>query len=560
MIPNQWSQGQLFAFSGLDGRNSIYQDIPGILCGDKIGVRLYAKTVQELWMVRPPHTKPLADAVCGDFFTFTAAEKGTMMMVYLQSRLIAGQTILGGPVCIAIEAPYTYTRQGNLEIYDTKNGEFTAFLREGDRFALAFGASAEEAAALATEGLNADLEAVVAARKAWVDRHSLPQDAPFAALSAKCASTMKTQIYTPEGQIAHRWSTPDRLPHRKMWFWDSIFHAIGWRHIDAALAEELLLAMVDVQTEEGMFPLDATPDQTNPTTQPPVMAWGALKVYEKTGNKAFLQKIFDANRRYLAWLDKKRKDTEAPLYTWLTEDNVNCRCGESGMDNSPRFDTPHRLFAIDLTCFIANEHRLMAQIASLLDLPAEAEAFTARYEATKAAINEVLWDPKDQFYYDWDQTTKAHHKVRAVSSFLPLFAGVCDEKQAEALVSCLQDPEDFCAPFPIPSISKKDATYGSDMWRGPVWINYNYMISEGLAAFGFTALAAQIRRRTVEVLNQWYETYSTIFEFYDCENQTPPPRLYRKGVTVEPYNFHIRPQAIRDYGWSNTLLFDLLMQ
>ena len=559
MLPNQWSQGQLFAFSGLDGENPMTADVPAILCGDKIGVKLYANTVQELWMSRPAHVKPVADAVCGDFFTMPTAA-GTMMMVYLKPRLVAGQTVNGGAVCFAVEGPYDRTVEGGLELYDTKNGQFTALLKEGDRFALAIGETAAEAASLAAEGLTADLDQVVAARKEWVDRRTLPDGAPYAALSAKCISTMKTQIYTPEGQIKHRWSTPDRLPHRKMWFWDSIFHAIGWRHLDAPLAEELLLAMIDVQTQEGMFPLDATPDHTNETTQPPVLAWGALKVYEKTQNKGSLQTVFEANKRYLAWLDQNRRDTELPLYTWLTEEDINCRCGESGMDNSPRFDTHHRLFAIDLSCFIANEQRMMAKIAEILGLPEERDAFTARFERTKAAINAVLWDEKDQFYYDWDQETRAHHKVRAVSSFLPLFAGVCDENQAKALVACLNDPEDFSTEFPIPSISKKDATYGSDMWRGPVWINYNYMIREGLAAYGETVPADRIRNRTVEVLDQWSELYATVFEFYDCENRTPPPKLYRKGVAVEPYNFRNRPQAIRDFGWSNTLLLDLLME
>lgn len=559
MIPNQWSQGQLFAFSGLEGETSISKDVPGILCGEKIGVRLYAKTVQEFWMGKPAHTKPVPDAVCGDFFTLET-DAGKMMMVYLQSRLIAGQTVCGGGVYLAFEGEADCTKTQDLCLYDTKNGEFTALLRKGDRFALAIGDTAAEVASLAEAGMEADLEAVIAARKAWIEERALPADHPYAALHSKCISTMRTQIYTPEGQIAHRWSTPDRLPHRKMWFWDSIFHAIGWRNLDPALAEELLLAMVDVQTEEGMFPLDATPDATNATTQPPVMAWGALKVYEKTQNKAFLKVIYEANKKYLCWLDQNRRDTKAPLYTWLTENNVNCRCGESGMDNSPRFDTHHRLFAIDLSCFVANELRNMAKIAALLGLKEDASVFTARFDVTKAAINEVLWDKKDGFYYDWDQTTKDHHKVRAVSSFLPLFAGICDRKQAEALVACLNDPQDFQAPFPIPSISKKDATYGSDMWRGPVWINYNYMISEGLAAYGYGELASHIRTRTVEVLNHWYGVYSTVFEFYDCENQTPPPRLYRKEVAVEPYNFHVRPQAIRDYGWSNTLLLDLLSE
>ena len=559
-----WSGGQLFACSGLDDEVLISKDIPGILCADLMGVRLYAKRPHLLWMGRPLHTHPVVDGLGGDFFTLS--DQGEQMaMVYLQSALIGGKTIRGGDICLAVEGakPALFEgvavydlREGN---YPTLNGNFSAFIQEGERFALAFGDTAREAIALAKRGLTADLEEEIQTRKARMAAIARPASDPYADLYEKCASTMRTQIYSPEGKIRHRWSTPDRLPHRKMWFWDSVFHAVGWRNLDPALAEELLLAMVDVQTADGRFPLDATPTACAPeSTQPPLLAWGALKVYEKTGNQAFLKQIYTANSRHLDWIEASRRYTELPLYSWQTEDNHLCRCGESGMDNSPRFDTEHPLFAIDYTCFVASECCRMAEIAEILNLPKDKEVYLSRFAAIKDAVDQYLWCEEDGFYYDWDRKEQTHHKVRAVSSFLPLFAGLCNKEQATALLCCLQDPTDFAAEFPIPSISKRDATYGSDMWRGPVWINYNYMIAEGLEKNGFSAEAESLRRRTVEVLNQWFKVYGTVFEFYDCENQTPPPKLYRKGEALEPYDFFNRLQAIRDYGWSNTLLLDLL--
>ena len=38
MIPNKWGQGQLFAFSALDGASFFSDDFTGTLAGDKIGV------------------------------------------------------------------------------------------------------------------------------------------------------------------------------------------------------------------------------------------------------------------------------------------------------------------------------------------------------------------------------------------------------------------------------------------------------------------------------------------------------------------------------------------
>ena len=59
-------------------------------------------------------------------------------------------------------------------------------------------------------------------------------------------------------------------------------------------------------------------------------------------------------------------------------------------------------------------------------------------------------------------------------------------------------------------------------------------------------------------MDHWYQMTGTIYEFYDCNHQKAPCYLNRKGLPFEPYNINVRLQAIRDYGWSCTLLFDLL--
>ena len=38
MIPKKWGQGQLFAYSALDGDSFFNNDFTGTLTGDKIGV------------------------------------------------------------------------------------------------------------------------------------------------------------------------------------------------------------------------------------------------------------------------------------------------------------------------------------------------------------------------------------------------------------------------------------------------------------------------------------------------------------------------------------------
>ena len=141
---------------------------------------------------------------------------------------------------------------------------------------------------------------------------------------------------------------------------------------------------------------------------------------------------------------------------------------------------------------------------------------------------------------------------------MPVFSGVCNNEQADLLVAHLKNEDEFGTAFPVPSISKKDVTFGTDMWRGPVWLNYNYMIAEGLKNYGYNELSTEIVDKTLKIVNLWYERTGTVYEFYDSENQIPPYCFNRKGNVFEPYDFRIKYQTIRDYGWSITLTFDML--
>ena len=302
----------------------------------------------------------------------------------------------------------------------------------------------------------------------------------------------------------------------------------------------------------------ARPNYISEITQPPVIAWGAWLVYEKSGNKDFLKAIAENNKRFLLWCKDNRRDTEKELYTWYTNEDTNNRCDESGMDNSPRFDINSRLFAIDFSCYMANELRYMKKISEELGDSESAEFFGSWYDKIKEDINSVLWCEDDGFYYDYDILNGDFNKVQSVSSFLPVFAGICDKEKAESLVAHLKNPETFYTEFPVPTISKTDSTFGSDMWRGPVWINYNYMIIKGLREYGFGDFAKELKTKTLDTIDMWYKRTGTVYEFYDSENSIPPFCFNRKGAVHEPYDFRVKYQTIRDYGWSITLSFDLL--
>ncbi|MBQ9914202.1 MAG: hypothetical protein IJO73_08235 [Clostridia bacterium] len=557
MIPEKWGQGQLFAFSALDGESYFTDDFTGTLSGDKIGVIFHTRCRRALYFGNMNKLlSPQIKCVLSDMITAETL-LGNLSMAFAGRHLVVGEYTDINGIYVSADGDCETVRADGVEIQDTKDGEYTALLRENGRFAFSFAKSVGEAVSLCRRGIDTDIAALKETKKKPFEKLSCKRS-EYAALYAKCISVMKSQLYSPEGNIKRIWSTPDRLPHRNMWLWDSVFHAIGHRHLDTEIAQNLILALFDVQREDGFIPHMARPDYISDITQPPVIGWGAWLVYEKSGDKDFLKAVSENNKRFLLWCRQNRRKSEKELYSWHTNPEKNNRCDESGMDNSPRFDTESDLFAIDFSCYMANEARYMKRIAQELGDSENAELFGSWSEKIKNDINAALWCESDGFYYDYDIQNGCFNKVQSVASFLPLFAGVCRKEQAESLIAHLVNPDEFGTELPVPSISKRDKTFGTDMWRGPVWLNFSYMIAKGLDDYGYTALSEQIRNKTLDSVNMWYNRTGTVYEFYDSENRVPPFCFNRKGEFFEPYDFRVKYQTIRDYGWSVTLVFDML--
>ncbi len=559
MLPKKWGQGQLFAFSALDGDSFFTDDFTGTLSGDKIGVIFHSLCRRTLYFGdMSTKIEPEFKCVTSDMITVETLA-GDFTMLFAERHLVVGTYEESTGVFVSFGGECETFRKGKAEIHNSNDGEYTAILKKEGRFAFAYGKSEDEVIRLCEKGINLDIETLKAEKTNPYNKIS-SDNGRYAALYSKCISVMRGQLYSPEGNIKRIWSTPDRLPHRNMWLWDSVFHAIGHRHLDTNIAESLILALFDVQQNDGFIPHMARPDCISDITQPPVIAWGAWLVYEKSRNKEFLNTVLKNNKAFLLWCAKNRKKNNTELYSWHTNPELNNRCDESGMDNSPRFDTESDLYAIDFSCYMANETRFMKKIADELEDKENSAFFDDWHKKIKSDINSILWCEEDGFYYDYDIQNNRFNRVQSVAAFLPIFSGVCDEKRCLELVAHLKNPAEFGTEFPVPSISKKDINFGTDMWRGPVWINYNYMISNGLSEYGYDGLAKQIKEKTLAVINEWYNRTGTVYEFYDSENKIPPSCFNRKGSVFNPYDFRIKYQSIRDYGWSITLSFDMLCE
>jgi glycogen debranching enzyme len=348
------------------------------------------------------------------------------------------------------------------------------------------------------------------------------------------------RLYTPAGR---RWifDRPDGGPdHWQIFAWDSFFNALELVLESPRAAMDAVRAVLETQYPNGNIPnwrsrFGGTPDRS----QPPVGAYVVLKLFQRTGDKAFLESAYPYLVRWHAfWKTKKpngqaRRDGNGDgLLEWgsdrelvaekVPEWEVNAPAElrakwESGQDDLPNWDDvpaspdsgTFTMNCLDLNCLYALDAWSLAQAADILDKPGDNETYLREYERMKELINTNLWNSREGFYFDryWDGRWSTR---KAASNFFPLLARIPDERRAQLMLRHLLNPKEFWGEYVLPTISRDDPAFndpknpGRQYWRGTIWPPTNYLVYQGLKAYGFDPVAAEFARKSASLfLRSW---------------------------------------------------------
>ncbi len=523
-----WGPGQLLAFSGVDGPTAYDTG----LCLRSLGPgTALAITLPGTGRIEVSDQPPLACELACDHLELHLADGAVLRGAFLDAHRL----LLEGPVRVVVDDDRLVVRQ------------------KGARTLIASAVVGGRAGLL-----EADLDAALAARRWWSEAQIAAHGLADRPAAIKALRQFKGQIYSPEGIFRHRWSTPDRWPHRGCWLWDSAFHAIGARHIDPALARDCIAAVFDGQRADGMVPIRSNPcgADTVAYTQPPTLALATWAMMRSQPDPAWLRGLLPRLEAYLAW-DMQHRNGGHGLPCWAIEANPTCRSGESGLDNASRFDAATRMEAVDFASFLALEWELLALLYGQLGNTAAAQRCAQQHASLSDLIRQRLWDETSGLFRDHDLEHGRLCPVAAVTGFLPLICGAASPDQAARLLAHLDDPTTFGTAVLLPSVARNDASYEPDMWRGPVWVNMVHLVAAGCDRYGFTDAAQRLRTSITTEIERWHAVYGTLFEFYDADGSIPPPELHRKGRCAPDVSpFH---QCFHDYGWTGTLYLDMVL-
>ncbi len=571
-LPNVWGQGELFGFCGLEGECDYYKNLLGTLMADCLGIKFrnLSHANDKVFFITEPSDvfNIYYKCVSSDMILADVADKNketySIEILFVNQNTIVLRSRADVDAKLIFGYDVETTTENGVTVYKGNGNIFGIAKKVCDNSITVAVSYCDDVSKKATDALSCDIDSLIKKR---IDFYrGLPRPKSFSdeaeeRLYYKCFSILRSTIYTPQGKINYHSLTPDRFPHRAVWLWDTAYIVAGMKHMSYDVAKEAVLAILQFSHDDGFLPHMTTPDWQSNITQPPVLSWAALELYKFGGDKDFLAKCYDKLAAYVNWDIDNRDKNGNGLPEWVVGDDPLCRCDESGLDNTPRFDDAEEMDCIDFAAFLANEMKCLSEIASILGKNKDASNWNDRYENMKAKVNEILWDEEDGFYYDRRLCDGKFHKIKTPASFLALFAGICDDEKATKLLKHFNDPNEFATAFPLPTVSADYKTYPTkDMFHGPVWLNFNYLISIGLENYGYCNEAKGLREKTVNEIKRWYLNDGVVYEFYDSTGELSPSRLSRKGTPLHPYFPEIRTQSVRDFTWGACDVIDFLLK
>ncbi|MEV4224032.1 glycogen debranching protein [Nonomuraea sp. NPDC049725] len=399
------------------------------------------------------------------------------------------------------------------------------------------------------EGPGLDGGAVVAAAgarwRAWFDR--MPAVPPGLRERAEQAWwTLAVNLVPIRGRES---LIPSKYGYVGLWNWDAYFHAIALRHADPALAREQIRILLDNQRPDGLIPdvvhdhgvlaettdlprsdlarlaqhVGGPPDPTVvPVTKPPLTAWAVWKIHEADPDPAFLAEVFEPLARSQEWWFTRSDPDGDGLAEYLHPYS-------SGLDDSPIWDHGPRAEPPDLNSYLALQYDRLGDIAAVLGR--DPGPWRERAQALVDLMVERRWNGR-RFV---TRVGGGEVDVRTPLEFMPLLTGRLPREVADRLVADLTSPS-FWGERPVPTVAFDDPRFDPDaMWRGPVWLNVNYLLVEGLHRSGYPDTAAELRERTLAMVRDG----GGLYEYWN-------PRTGRRAG-----------RATSGFGWSAALFLDL---
>lgn len=132
----------------------------------------------------------------------------------------------------------------------------------------------------------------------------------------------------------------------------------------------------------------------------------------------------------------------------------------------------------------------------------------------KSSFSNTLWNESEGYFSPMDVVKQKLVPGWGAASFTSLFAMALNPEQEKAVLNHLEKVMEYPA---VPSFDPEHALYHPmKYWRGPIWINMNYLIWQGLKNYGKMDLANQLKDQLLALVEKY-----DFMEYFPVDPQAP---------------------------------------
>ncbi|KAI0831044.1 glycoside hydrolase [Trametes gibbosa] len=255
----------------------------------------------------------------------------------------------------------------------------------------------------------------------------------------------------------------------------------------------------------------------------------------------YLREIYAPLKRHYEWFRrtqrgqikqysrKARSRTEA--FRWRGRSQLHVLT--SGMDDYPRGPPSAGELHLDLISWMAFFAQTMRDIAEFVGETDDAIAFEEIAKATIENIDDLHWNEENQMYCDVgvnDDDESYHVCHKGYLSLFPFLLSLLppDSPHLGAILDLLSDPEHLWSPYGLRSLSASHPEFGQgeNYWKGPIWIQMNYLAlsalhktyaaQEGPYQARAQEIYAELRRNVIENVHKEFVRTGYVWEQYDA--------------------------------------------
>jgi hypothetical protein len=335
--------------------------------------------------------------------------------------------------------------------------------------------------------------------------------------------------------------------------WDNFFGALICGLDNKNVAYINFIETLQEKTAGGFIPnvSQGNGRKSLDRSQPPVGSLVAMELYNKYGDKWFLETVYADLKRWNEWWIAARLNGD--LLSWGSHpadnpwqdaviNNLAAAALESGMDDSPMYDhipfdknkNVMQLHDVGLNALYIADCRHLAQMAALLGRNTDAEQF--QKTADKLSKNMLtLWDKNLGLFLNRRTDTQLFESTISPTHLYPLMAGIADAAQTKSMLSRIFSQEQLGGRYLLPSIARSHPDYNKQRyWKGSIWPPLNFLAYISLRN---TKIANAERKLLVQKSGELFmKNYES--DGFICENYSSIDGTCNDGnINSEPFYF-----------------------